>query len=118
MLSSPQRLRQDAQIRRLIRTGRSQYGTYVSIRWAPNERAVSRFCFVVANKVSKKANRRNLLRRRLSEIVRLHWAEITPGVDVVVFVQAGKGALETDYQQLEQDLLSVLRRQKLYQTPA
>ena len=76
MLPPPHRLRRDAAIRQIIRAGRGQYGTYLSIKWLATKNPTSRFCFVVANKVSKKANRRNLIRRRLSEIIRLHLAEI------------------------------------------
>ena len=71
----------------------------------------SRFGVVVGLKVHKRAVKRNLLRRRLREILRKHLKEIKPGYDVMVLTQPR--ALEADYAELETQVLSCLKKLQL-----
>lgn len=68
----------------------------------------SRFGVVIGIKVHKRAVKRNLLRRRIREILRKHLAEIKPGYDVMVMAQTR--ALELEYTELEVQLLSCLKK--------
>ncbi len=68
----------------------------------------SRFGIVAGLKVSKRANQRNLLKRRLREIVRKHLKEISPGFDVMIMaLTAARGA---EYARLEEDTLQAFRK--------
>lgn len=71
----------------------------------------SRFGVVVGVKVHKRAVKRNLLRRRIREILRKHLAEIKPGYDVMVLTQTK--ALELEYKELEAQVLSCLTKLQL-----
>lgn len=71
----------------------------------------SRFGVVVGLKVHKKAVRRNLIKRRLREILRKHLLEISTGKDVMIMVNAK--ALDADYAELEAQTLSCLAKLKI-----
>ncbi len=68
----------------------------------------SRFGVVIGIKVHKRAVKRNLLRRRIREILRKHLTEIKPGYDVMVMAQTR--ALDLEYAELETQLLSCLKK--------
>ncbi len=71
----------------------------------------SRFGVVVGLKVHKKAVRRNLIKRRIREILRKHLPEISPGKDVMIMVN--NKALDAEYADLEAQLLSCLAKLKI-----
>ena len=67
--------------------GRSSRAQFLSLKYIANERRKdSRLAVVVSKKISKKAPVRNRIRRRLYEAVRLQWADIAPGTDMVISV--------------------------------
>lgn len=70
MLPSANRLTKKRDIERVFQKGRSTYVGGLGLRAAPNDLAPSRFTVVVSLKVSKKATKRNRLKRRLREIIR------------------------------------------------
>ena len=71
----------------------------------------SRFGVVVGLKVHKKAVRRNLIKRRLREILRKHLLEIAPGKDVMIMVN--NKALDAEYADLEAQVLSCFTKLKI-----
>lgn len=71
----------------------------------------SRFGVVVGLKVSKKAVKRNLIKRRLREIVRKHLPNLISGRDVMIMVNAK--ALGAEYADLEAQALSCFAKLKL-----
>lgn len=68
----------------------------------------SRFGVVVGLKVHKKAVRRNLVKRRLREILRANLPKIKPGYDVMIMTQPK--SVETEYAELETQVLSCLKK--------
>ncbi len=64
---------------------------------------VSRLGLTVTAKVGK-AHTRNLVRRRLREIYRLHEEDLQPGYDLVVVARTRAAAAE--YRRLEKEFLS------------
>lgn len=71
----------------------------------------SRFGVVVGLKVHKRATRRNLLKRRIREVLRKHLKSILPGRDVMLL--ANPKALEADFEDLETQILSCLKKLKI-----
>lgn len=71
----------------------------------------SRFGVVVGLKVHKKSVKRNLVKRRIREILRGNLAKIKPGYDVMVMTQPK--SVETDYAELETQVLSCLKKLNL-----
>lgn len=67
-----------------------------------------RFGFIVSNKISKLATRRNRIRRILREIVRSKLAQIKPGFLFVILVK--KNILEKSYTDLEAEFRDTLAK--------
>ena len=72
MFSRENRLAQDGDIQRVLRTGRKFFCPLFTIRWREAHNAVMppRFAVVVSTKVAKRAVKRNRLRRITRELLR------------------------------------------------
>lgn len=68
----------------------------------------SRFGIVVGIKVHKRAVKRNLVKRRISEIIRKNLAAIKKGYDFMVLTQPK--SVDTEYAELETQVLSCLKK--------
>ncbi len=112
MLSSPNRLHKKIEIERVFKRGRSVYSGDLGMRFAPNNLATSRFSVVVSLKVSKKSNRRNLLKRRLREILR---RDIVPhlgkNIDGVILTKAE--LLDLSFTELKELAVSLFLKARL-----
>ena len=90
--------------RRMYSKGKSTSTATVVLYARRNGAGENRLGLTVGTKVGK-AVRRNLVRRRLREIYRLHEGEMQRGYDVVIVARHRAG--EADYRRLERDLLRV-----------
>ena len=106
------RLAASARIAEVHRRGRSVANGLLVMRVLPNGLDRSRFCFVTSKRVGK-AVVRNLVKRRLREVVRS--SAPAPGWDTVLI--ARKGAGEADYDQLQSAVQNLIRRTKLNAPP-
>jgi len=95
MLSKVNRLARRSDLLVALRRGQLSRAGLLSVRVVRTGRPVSRFAFVVSNKVSKRATVRNRLRRQLREITRSWLPQIHRGYDVVVTVHPGRAVLAT-----------------------
>ncbi len=62
--------------------------------------------FVVSTKVAKKANVRNLVKRRMREIIRKHYAQIERGLDIAF--KAKVEAKSMEFAEVEKSMLELL----------
>jgi ribonuclease P protein component len=87
----------------------------VSLRIAANpKRTDSRVAVIVTKKVQKTAPRRNRIRRRVYEVVRLHWRNLRPAHDILISVydpQTGS----MPYNELEKNIVSLLKQAHVWQ---
>lgn len=81
------RLRRPRQFQRVRRTGQLYHHSLVSLTAAPNRRHQSRCGFVVGKHIGS-AVQRNRAKRRLREAVRLIYATIAPGFDLIFVVRS------------------------------
>jgi ribonuclease P protein component len=89
MLSKDYRLRKQKDFDRVFGDKRSFFSQgALSVKIVPNGLELSRLGFIVSNRVSKKAVKRNRIKRLLREAVRLRWLEIKPGMDAVIMVRS------------------------------
>ena len=104
MLQKQNRLTKEKDFERVFKLGESFFTKVIGFKLLKNNLSFSHFGFVVSNKIAKKANKRNRLKRQMREIVRLKIkkGEIKSGWDVVLI--ARPGVLEKDYQQLEKEI--------------
>ena len=78
-----------------------------------NDLKISRFAFVISTKIDKRATKRNLVKRRLREIIRLNLKNMKSGYDILII--AKKGIVEKSYQELEKELSYLLKRIKFFE---
>ena len=72
----------------------------------------SKFGFIVSNQVDKRATTRNLLKRRLREIVRLNLGKFKLPIDAIILAKVSAKKLE--YPALEKELISLFKRVRGY----
>ena len=71
MLPSKNRIQKKKDIEKIFKRGRTFREASLILKTIRNNLGISRFGFVVSQKVAKKANIRNKIKRRLREIIRL-----------------------------------------------
>lgn len=103
------RLLRRAEYDAVYRDGRRRTGREFALFVRPNGLDRSRFGWSI-KKALGTAVRRNRIRRRLREIVRLHRREIAPGWDIVIHPRGS--AASADFSILTAELLKLLPRQK------
>lgn len=75
-----------------------------------NKLEYNRFGFTAAKKI-KKAVSRNVIRRRMKEIVRLNEYKLKEGYDLIFMARVN--ATESDYKSLEKSFNKLIRRKNL-----
>ncbi len=111
MLPRFNRLNADRDFSRLMKAGRFVHGRDVSLKGAANKLAATRVGFSVGTKISKRAVVRNLLKRRLREIVRKQLPRIAPGYDLLFM--AKPSAAKLDFAGLEKAVSDLLAKSGL-----
>ena len=81
---------------------------FLFLKWTFNDLNISRFGFIVSKKISTKANLRNKIKRRLSELIRLKLPTIKRGVDGILIARAGLE--KKDFKQIEKTLDKILTK--------
>ncbi len=115
MLAKIHRLQQQKDVLQVIRKGRKAYVDHFLVRSLPNDREHNRFCFVVSNKVSKKAAHRNVLKRRMREAIRKNVPKIKGNFDIVIGVNPKTTPTELDFAAVEAELTSAIKKLRLWQ---
>lgn len=86
----------------------------VSIRTAQNQRREhSRVAVVISKKVIKASPKRNQVRRRIFEVLRVNWEHLNPGHDILISVY-DPNFLELTHEQLVQEMQHALQQSKLW----
>jgi ribonuclease P protein component len=87
MISSKYRFHGYGSLNYLHRNGKTVRGKMMAARFAPNHRnKAPRFAVVVSKKIYKSAVKRNRIRRRIYEIIRLLIKPDSPVIDVMINV--------------------------------
>ena len=108
------RLVRRAQYDAVYREGRRRSNREFTIFLCPNGLGVSRFGWSI-KKVLGTAVRRNRIRRRLREILRLHREEIAPGWDIVIHPRST--AATAKFSELAEELLKLIPRTASLEEP-
>lgn len=112
MLASPLRIKKTEEFSAVYDKKCSKANAYLVIYQKENGLGHPRFGFSISKKVGK-AHDRNLVRRRLSEIIRLHLSGFR-ATDIVMV--ARKPIVELDYKTLEKEFLKLSERSGIYET--
>ena len=89
MLKKELRIRKQKDFDKIFSEGAYFSEKFLGLKVVENNLEVSKFGFIVSNKISKKAVERNRIKRLLRETVRLRWDKIKPGFDGI-FIFRGK----------------------------
>lgn len=89
MLPKGNRLARRKDFQRVFQEGKGIKENSLTLKWINNNLKVSRFAFIISQKVSKKAVLRNKIRRQLREKTRLALPQIKKGLDVIIIVSPG-----------------------------
>lgn len=108
MLSANYRFHGHHSLSFLFRQGKTVRKKALSLKYAHNlRRKDSRVAVVVGRKVTKVAPKRNRIRRRVYEVVRVHWPELQAPYDMAFFVY-DEAVAEMDFAELEGLILQLL----------
>jgi len=94
----------------IFKNGRSASLGGLVLKYLPNNRSFSRLAVIVSQKVAKKSTKRNLLRRRLKEIVKKHLTDLR-GWDIILITKAE--LIQKDFNQLTEAVEKILKKAKL-----
>jgi len=83
MLPKENRLKKEKEFEAVFKGGRTIKGDNIFLRYLSNGTDKTKVGFVVSKKVSKLAVRRNKIKRRMREIVRLRKKEIKEGLSII-----------------------------------
>lgn len=108
MLSAQYRFHGHRSLSFLFRNGSTVRRKMISLKFIHNpRRAQSRCAVVVGRRVSKSAPTRNRIRRRVYEVVRVHWEELQSGYDIALFIYDDSVA-EMPHAELEELIVGLL----------
>lgn len=83
MFPKEQRITKNKEFEKIFKTGKSSYSDCLGLKILKNDLKYSRAVVLVSKKVSKRAHIRNLIKRRLREIVKSYYNHI-PASDIIV----------------------------------
>lgn len=95
----------------VFKAGRSCFDKIIGLKVTPNELNRHRLGIIISSKVSKKAVERNLLKRRLKEIIKKELSDLPGGYDLVLI--ALSGACTKTFVELNKAVAGLFSRLKL-----
>lgn len=114
MLAAKYRFHGYGALKFLFGHGKTYRFKSVSLRVAKNpRRQISRVAVVISKKVIKASPKRNQVRRRVYEVLRLDWAHLVGGHDILISVY-DPNFLDLSHEQLVQELQHALHDANLW----
>ena len=114
MLQQCNRFHGHGSLKFVYKNGQAVRSSIVTVKYVKNPyRSHSRFAVVVSKKVLKSAVRRNRIRRRVYEIIRLELPYLKTDQDVVIIIFSAE-VLLMPHKDLKQVIKSILSQAKLY----
>ena len=96
----------------ILKKGMSCSGEFLYIKFITLSGEEKRYSFVVSKKISKKAVIRNLIKRRARHVIKNNLTSIKTGYAIVFFFNK-KEVVGLSFNQIEQDILKVLKKARL-----
>ncbi|PIV45352.1 MAG: ribonuclease P protein component [Candidatus Nealsonbacteria bacterium CG02_land_8_20_14_3_00_37_10] len=111
MLSKNHRIRKKKDIEKIFKEGKNFRENSLVLKTVKNDLNAYRFGFIVSQKISKKANIRNKIKRRLREIVRLRMKSPEANTDNLFI--ALPGLEKKEFKQLEETIEKLFKKAKI-----
>lgn len=106
-LPKKNRLTKKKEIDQLFKEKKTVRGVFLFIRYKENDSILSRFAFIIPNKIYSKATDRNRIRRILSGIAGNNLSNIRSGIDYAVVVS--RKAEDAEFKKETESLFDKLR---------
>jgi len=103
VLAKRYRLKKRADFDGVFKSGKTVKGSFLFIKFAKNNKSVSRFGFIIPARLFAKAAERNRLKRVMSEVVGVSLARWV-GYDVVVLINK-----RSEEENIKKELLSLIK---------
>ena len=108
MFKQKSRLRLKKDIEAVFQKGKSIFSKNIGVKFLFNNSKNSRYLVVASKKISKKAVKRNLLKRRLRAAIQNNSLNFQSGFDVMIITRPG--AQELKYKELELELMTIFKK--------
>ena len=112
MLNKQNRLKKRKEFAYIYRKGDAYHTKFLTLIVTPSYMQTSRFGFSVSKKVGK-AYTRNLIKRRLTEIVKTIVFKVAPKYNYVVVAKVG--VADISYNELQKEVMQVFTKSGLYE---
>lgn len=112
MLPLKHRLKKKKDFAKVYKKGKGFKQDFLFLKAVENGLDNTRIGIVVSAKIAKKAVERNLIKRRLREIIRKRIEEIKPGLDIVIITLKGMSR-KTSFQAIEEAIDKLLLKTKI-----
>jgi ribonuclease P protein component len=112
MLAKKYRLKKKKDFAKVYKERKGFKQDFLFLKAVKNDLEDTRIGIVVSTKVAKRAVERNLIKRRLREIVRKKLEEIRPGLDIVIITLRGINRA-TPFQTIEEVFDKLLLKSKI-----
>ncbi len=112
MLAQKYRLSKQRDFQRLFLKGKKDSNRFFNLRYLKNNFGYCRLAVVASLKLSKKSPERNLYRRRIRAILHDDLDNFKEGYDIIINILSP--CLGKEYQFLRQELLKLLKKNKLF----
>ena len=100
-------IRKNEEIQKIVKDNNKIYNNYFVIYYKNNDLGYSRFCISVSKKIGK-ANVRNLLKRRMKDILMKNI--LNTSNDYVIILR--NGVLSLSYIQMKDEIIKILKGEK------
>ncbi|MBU1180165.1 ribonuclease P protein component [Patescibacteria group bacterium] len=111
MLPKENRITKNAEFQKIYKKGEFFATKLIHFKYLKTGLPRTRVGFVIGLKVSKRAVKRNKLKRQMRAVFLLNLEKITPGFDIAVI--AKPGAVELEYEEVEKNIQYFLNKAKL-----
>lgn len=111
MLKKNQRITKKKEFDLIFKQGKSAYSPILGVKSLSNSLTLNRYGLIVSNKVSKRANIRNNLRRRLRAQLVILDSNIKPNSDIIIIALPAAKELASDV--LARELKNLFKRRRL-----
>ena len=112
MLTKGLRLNKNKEFDQVFKAGHSFFGVFLGIKIIKNEKKANNFGVLVGLKVSKLAIKRNLIKRRIKNVLRDENKNLKQGYDIVVITRPE--IIDQSYQDIKEEINRGFNRLKLY----
>ena len=111
MLPKNRRIVKLSEWNKLHKRGKGAHSTEVVLKYISNNTEISRFGFIVSTKISKKAVDRNLIKRRMRDVIEKNLSNIQEGYDIIFIAKAR--ILGKNYTEIEKRIIKLLEKERL-----